>query len=169
MEQIAGFNINQKYWFPVPMNQLKQRQGKNRVCGPYYTTRKLITGKHPGHSFYLDSDFQPFTRWKWCDDINNSIGHTGWYTDEYGDSDKIRGIVVLLPHARFLAGWSMGKGMASEIDGDVYDDETEAANAADSMAEYAAERQREYEVEQRAIEAEEEANQGDDAEETECY
>ena len=46
---IASFKEKQLFWFPCHMNQLKKRRGKNRVCGPYYTTRRLITGPHPGN------------------------------------------------------------------------------------------------------------------------
>ena len=127
------------------MDQLKKRRGKNRVCGPYYTTRKLIAGPHPGKSFYLESDFAPVLRWRWCDDVTSRITHTGWYADEYGGGDKIRGIVFRLPRSRgFLAGWSMGEGMITELDCEVFDDETNAAYAADSMAEYVADQERDY-------------------------
>ena len=143
---IAAFPEKQVLWFRCPLNQLKKRRGKNRVCGPYYTTRKLITGPHPGKSFYLDSDFAPGLRWQWCDDVTSRIDHSGWFADEYGVGDnKIRGVVFRLPRSRgFLAGWSMGIGMASEIDCTIYEDEICAAYAADSMAEDAAEREREY-------------------------
>ena len=142
---IASFPEKQFFWFPCPMNQLKKRRGKNRTCGPYYTTRELITGAHPDWSFYLESDFAPGLRWQWCDDVTPRIDHSGWFTDEYGDGDKIRGIVFRLPSSLgFLAGWSMGIDMASEIDCTIYEDETDAAYAADSMAEDAAEREREY-------------------------
>jgi hypothetical protein len=39
-----------------------------------------------------------------------------------------------LPHGRFLAGYTMGSHMASAVSRNVYDDETDAANAADDMA-----------------------------------
>jgi hypothetical protein len=38
----------------------------------------------------------------------------------------------------------MGEGMSSAVDGSIYDTPEDAAHAADSMAEYAAEREREY-------------------------
>ena len=146
---IASFREKQVFWLPCPVDQLKKNRGKNRVCGPYYTTRQLITGPHPGEAFYLDSDFAPGLRWRWCDAVTSRIVHTGWFTDEYGDGDKIRGIVFRLPRSRgFLAGWSMGIGTASEIDCTIYDDEIDAAYAADSMAEDAAEREREYKEQQ---------------------
>lgn len=57
----------------------------------------------------------------------------------------MRGIVVHLTHGRLIAGWSMGKGMASTIDCDeVFTDEIEAAQRADGLAESAAEQEREY-------------------------
>ena len=42
----------------------------------------------------------------------------------------------------------MGEGMASEVDCTIYDDEIDAAFAADDMAELVADREREYHAEQ---------------------
>jgi len=54
-----------------------------------------------------------------------------------------------LPHNRgFLAGWSIGEGMISEIEYTIYDDERDAALAADSIAEEVAEREREFQESQ---------------------
>ena len=118
----------------------KKKEQRRYTCGYYHAPKPNASGK----GFYLDSDNQPFTRWKWCDDVEQSIRHTGWFCDEHGDGSKIRGLVVYLPHGRFMAGWSMGEGMASSVDADLYDDETSAAYAADSMAENAAEKEREH-------------------------
>lgn len=113
----------------------------------YHAPRPETVGT--GRGFYLDSDGQPFTRWQWCDEVDGvRIYHTGWFCDEYGDGGKIRGIVVALPRGRFLAGWSMGEGMASTVDADLYDTADAAAYAADSMAESAAENEREYQTQQ---------------------
>ena len=58
-----------------------------------------------------------------------------------------------LPHNRgFLAGWSMGEGMISEIEYTVYDDERNAAWAADSLAEDVAEKEREFQESQEEYE-----------------
>lgn len=141
--QFAGFNWPRLVATLTPLNQLRKKRESRKYCGPYYHAPKP-TDKS-GIGFYLDSAGQPFTRWKWCDDVLNNIGHTGWFCDRYAAGDTIRGIVVYLPHGRFSAGYSMGDGMASFVDGELYDDETSAAYAADSMAENAAERQREYE------------------------
>ena len=54
-----------------------------------------------------------------------------------------------LPNNRgFLAGWSMGEGMISEIEYVIYDNEREAAWAADSLAEKTAEKEREFQESQ---------------------
>jgi hypothetical protein len=113
-------------------------------CGEYYHAPKPNS---TGKGFYLESDGMPALRWTWCDEVSGAgVNHTGWFADEHGDGDTIRGIVFRLPHGRgFLVGWSMGEHMASEIDySTVYADEIDAARAADSMAESVAERERDY-------------------------
>lgn len=143
----AGFNWP-RYVATLPRGNMATRlqRKKNPVTGPYYHAPKPISGRHPGRGFYLDSDGAPGLRWSWCDAVDGArIDHTGWFTDEDGTGDKIRGVVFRLPRGRgFLAGWSMGTGMASEIDGTIYDDETTAAYAADSEAESVAENERDY-------------------------
>ena len=98
-------------------------------------------------------------RWEWADKVSGAhIGHTGWYSDEHGDSETIRGLVFRLPKSRgFLAGWSMGEGMASALECDIYETEREAALAADSLAENVAEREREHQEEEEAKREAEEA------------
>lgn len=138
----AGFDFP-RYVYQVPggIAGLRKKHSLRKSCGPYYTAPKPNSA---GYSFYLDSDFT-LARWKWADETDARIDHTGWYTDEHGDADKIRGLVVLLPHGCFLAGWSMGENMISFVEREIYTDETEAAYAADSLAEYAAEKERENE------------------------
>lgn len=99
--EFAGFS------FPRYIPEFrKSRYDKRTFRASYVTAGTPVTPKTSTAMFYLDSDFQPFTRWKWCDDVAN-IKHTGWFCDEYYDS-KIRGIVANLPHGKYLAGWSMG-------------------------------------------------------------
>jgi hypothetical protein len=138
-----------KYLWTLPKGSLRARldRAKTRYAGDYSHAPTPNSGK--GCGFYLESgDGSPMRlRWQWCDNVCTSIRHTGWFTDEFGDGEKIRGLVFRLPRSRgFLAGWSMGEGMASEVDATVYDDERSAAFAADSMAENAAEREREYQA-----------------------
>jgi hypothetical protein len=157
----AGFNFPKWQW-SLPRGPLPKRvQEAKRCCtSGYYGSP--TPNNTDGIGFYLsDSGGNPFQlRWKWCDDIATRIHHTGWYCDDYQDA-KIRGLVLALPHGRgWLAGWSMGEGMASEVSYHVYDEEMSAAYAADSMAEHAADREREYQAkEEEKREAEEDAHE----------
>lgn len=127
---------------------LRKKWAGHKFCGEYYHAPRPETAG-TGRGFYLESDGQPFARWKWADDVAPcDIPHTGWFCNEYGDGEKIRGIVVFLPNRRFLAGWSMGEGMASTIDATLYHSALDAAFAADSMAERAAEAERDYQAQQ---------------------
>jgi hypothetical protein len=137
----AGFDFP-RYVGTLPRGSLPDRlsRAKNPCCGPYY--HAPTPNVADGAWFYLDSDFMLGLRWRWCDDVVSSIGHTGWFCDEYGDN-TIRGLVMTLPHGRgFLAGWSMGASMASFVQSRVYDDEDSAAFAADSLAEHVAQHER---------------------------
>lgn len=124
--------------------EFKVNHGK-RVCGPYYRTKPAPN--QTGMSFYLESDFMPAMRWEWADEVDGSpIDHHGWYSDEFGDAEKIRGIVMRLPSGRgFLAGWSMGESMASGLEYEIYEDVIDAVRAADGLAESTAEQCREDE------------------------
>ena len=138
--QFAGFS------FPRYIPELKlDRKPGGRLYSVYYTSPIPLTGgKHNEHAFYLGDMGSP-NRYKFCDDIaTKTIKHTGWYCDEY-QSDTIRGLVVLLSHGRYLAGWTMGKGMASAICCDtMYTDELTAALDADTIARLEAEKELEY-------------------------
>lgn len=91
-------------------------------------------------------------------DANDFLGHsrlgliTGYYCDDDG-GDTIRPIVARLNHNRgFLVGWTMGEHMASSLQTDtIYKDAESAARAAHQDAEYAAEREREYQERERII------------------
>lgn len=144
----AGFSFPKWVWsLPKGSKAKRLASAKNPVCGPYYHAPK--PGGRKGDSFYLESDGGISLRWQWADEVVR-LNHTGWYSDEFGDSEKIRGLVFRLPRSRgFLAGWSMGEGMASALECDIYETEREAALAADSLAENVAEREREYQEKQR--------------------
>lgn len=124
---------------------MRENKIGKRVDTVYYTSPIPLTGgPHNEHSFYLGDMGSP-SRWKYCDDIaHRTIRHKGWYCDE-NQLDTIRGIVVLLPHGRYLAGWTMGEGMISAVCCDtIYDDELRAALDSDTIAEREAEQAREY-------------------------
>ena len=155
----AGFDFP-KYLWTLPKGPWRKRLEHMRrpVTGGYYGSPS-INGS--GTMFYLESDFMPNLRWKWCDEVCTRIRHIGWCCYDAGYGDTIRGLVMRLPNNRgFLAGWSMGEGMSSFVGYDVFLDEVDAAQCADSMAENAAEREREYLAEQEAVrEVEEEVEQ----------
>ena len=143
----AGFSFPKHVW-TLPRGSMARRLAARNpvVCGNYYHCPK--PNSNEGIGFYLASDGSPALRWQWADEVIN-LGHKGWYSDEFGDSELIRGVVFRLPHGRgFLAGWSMGEGMGSSLDLGIYGDEESAAFAADSMAERAAEAAREYQAAQ---------------------
>lgn len=96
-------------------------------------------------------------RWAWCDHVGGTIWddgpdvpditHTGWFCDDVGD-DTIRGIVAVLPRSRgYLAGWSMGEGMASMLHEEIHEELDDAVRAADEDARIVAESEREYRAE----------------------
>lgn len=142
----AGFTFP-RYIAALPGGPLAQRlaDAKAPTSSSYYHAPKPIRrGAHPGKGFYLTANDAMGMRWRWADEISGTrIRHKGWYSDAWQDQ-TIRGIVIRLPHGRFLAGWSMGIGLASSCDGTIYTDEIEAAHAADECARVAAERERDY-------------------------
>lgn len=147
----AGFTWPRYVATLTPITKLREKRKARRLTGGYY---HAPSSNSTGRGFYLSDAGQPFTRWQWADDVDGShIHHSGWWTDDYCDS-KIRGIVVLLPHGRFLAGWSMGKGMASTIEPELFTDITEAAQQADECARVAAEHEREYQADRQIEEVE---------------
>lgn len=149
----AGFNWPRRVAIlPRGSRADRVRNHTAPVCGPYYCAPSPVA-PGGGAFFYLESDFAPGLRMAWCDDIDGTIRHNGWYLTDDGDGDTVRGIVARLPHSRgFLAGWSMGAGMASELSATIYDDESDAAQAADAGAESLAERERDTERDYREAE-----------------
>lgn len=122
------------------------------------------------------SPSRPFRFVGYADEVRGvRIDHTGWYGDDEGCGWSVfRGTVFRIPakggESRYLAGYEHGestrKGFSAgfgSIDvggrGCIYDSEEEAARAADSLAENAAESEREYQREEaeRMREEEEEA------------
>ena len=138
----AGLNYP-RYIATLPRGSMADRLARRSPvsCGKVWQDEPYPVDREARRRFfYLGDGSQPFTRWAWCDEVNNRIHHSGWFTDEHGDGDKIRGLVVRLPLGRgFLAGWSFGEGMAGELGRLVITDEWEAARIADGMAELAAE------------------------------
>ena len=141
----AGFQWPRYVATLTRIDGLRAKRETRKFTGGYYHSPK--PNAPDGTVFYLDDAGQPFTRWRWCDDIDSSIRHTGWWFDDECD-EKIRGIVILLPHGRYMAGWSMGEHMASAIEPGIFDDIDEAARMADEHARVAADNECEYQESQ---------------------
>ena len=106
---------------------IKKRERRKVVGGYYHAPKPNSQGK----GFYLgvqgkQGAGQPFSRWERTDDVCPS--------KPTGDSEKIRGLVVRLPHGLFLAGWGMGIGMCGEVEEYIYHDISDAVYAADRIA-----------------------------------
>lgn len=100
-------------------------------CGPYQC-RQFATDAEL--SFYQDdSATMPGLRYE-----------TG-RAFAYDDCEPLAAFVFRLPHGRgFLAGWSMGDGMAAMVSRDIIADERDAMARAEDMADAAALRESEY-------------------------
>jgi len=147
-----------KYVWTLPSGTLSKRltASKTSCCGPYYhSPRPRQSWNTIGPGFYFESDGMPGLRRQFADEII-SLRHRGWYCDEI-QNETIRGVVFTLPKSRgFLAGYTMGKGMTSGLDLDIYETAEEAARAADGLAQSVAEQEREYQELERAKERQEE-------------
>jgi hypothetical protein len=130
----------------------------------------IDTGKNGNDPvFYYFGQLLPET---FCDEINRNIGHTGWFTNEDGEtyrdgSGKARGIVVELParpgfaEGVFLAGYYWGDNDERVLWPDCFSDADECARYADGYAQSFAEDQREHDIkfnEARRIEDKEQSN-----------
>lgn len=148
----------------------KKAKNPQHVHAPY--TSPDYSGRWGGGVWQCGENVgyrRTFTRWHECPESFARfrglahklarIDHTGWYTSEDGvGSDLARGVVYLLPHGRFTAG--VADPFNSDKDGHgpcifdvdergnltLYDDEQEAARAADRLAELYAESEREHDA-----------------------
>lgn len=69
--------------------------------------------------------------------------HTGWFIDS-DCNDTITGIVAGLTHGRFIAGYECSENGERVYFGTLYDDESDAARAADDCARIQAEKEKEH-------------------------
>ena len=92
---------------------------------------------------------------EYCDEVDGvRIGHRGWYADAegYGDRGKVRGIVGMLSHGRFLRGYEWDDNGESVLYCDtVYSDLRQCASDADHEAEKYADSLREDDERFRAM------------------
>ena len=86
-----------------------------------------------------------FRRETYADECYQGIRHEGWYTDAECD-EKARGIVVRLPHEKFIAGYEWSANGERVYFPEVFVDESDAARRADSHAESFADACREHDA-----------------------
>lgn len=107
-----------------------------RYCG-FHNARaarcELSPGKHGDQIIYYCHTGQYFPRETWCDEIIN-LNHTGWFTD-IDCRETVRGLVVSLPHGRYLAGYCWSENGERVYFTEIYDCQDTAAHVADSYAE----------------------------------
>lgn len=121
------------------------RDGDVRVIAPMHRNDDLLGGAF--------RDAFPVHQSKEWREASPSRGlHTGWFTDPFGDGGTCYGKVAYLGHGRWLAGYEFSDNDCGAYHLDTfYDSELDAARAADSLAEWAAEKEREHQ--QRFMEA----------------
>ena len=94
----------------------------------------LAQGMNGGAPIWYAYTGPAFPRETYADLCADGPGHLGWYTDAECD-EKARGIVVRLPHGKFLAGYEWSANGERVYFPEIFDSETEAAHRADSHAE----------------------------------
>lgn len=114
---------------------LRKRRDERAVCGPYYVS-PTPNSKARGIGFYASDDAGTLTMGD-----GGTLLRVEYTGAEYSTSDgeaTFYGIVARLPKSRgFLAGWTMGPGMASSLDTKSFDSFHDAQTAADCLTESA--------------------------------
>lgn len=108
----------------------------------------LSSGMDGNRPIYYTHCGQQFPREIFADEYHTECGtqlveHTGWFADAYC-SNTVRGLVVALPHGRFMAGYYQSDNGERVYYPEIYDCIRDAVYAADGHAEDQAEIEREY-------------------------
>jgi hypothetical protein len=139
----AAFRRYRAAYPRIPAHLALERARTDRA-GVYHVTGSGGGGtldKKPARWFDRVREI-PWRQVRYADDVVR-LSHRGWFTDEFQDS-TLRGIIALLPRGRYLAGYEETDGGQVGFQCHAYDDEDEAARAADNLAERVAERERDY-------------------------
>jgi hypothetical protein len=125
--QLADWRAARRYGFDNWRDSYGElSQGFN---GEGYARRE-IWYCHTGEQFRNERDAH--------DIADSPVDHTGWYADIHQD-EKAIGIVGMLPHGRYIAGYRWTSNDERVYFNEVFDNEREAARAADAHAESFAE------------------------------
>ena len=126
-------------------------------------TGDLNQGMNGGAPIWYADTGPAFPRETYADLCAEGPDHRGWFTDA-DCAMKARGIVVRLPHEKFIAGYEWGDNGERVYFPEIFDSETDAAHQADGHAESFADDCREHdakyrEAQDRQTEAEDMAHQ----------
>ena len=111
-------------------------------------TGDLHQGMNGGAPIWYAHTGAAFPRETYADLCAEGPDHRGWFTD-VDCTTKARGIVVRLPHGKFLAGYEGDDNGERVYFPELFDDEDEAARRADSHAESFADDCREHDAKYR--------------------
>lgn len=145
-----------------PAHRLRNRASAapwRNVVWPSYTKQTAYT-YHGGRvrPVYYVEDRAGLRYVGFADEIVR-LRHNGWFTDREFQDDVMRGVVYMLPHGRYVAGYHFNggddKGATLWFD-ELHDTKEDAARMADEHARVAAEAECDYQDEERAkLQAEE--------------
>ena len=107
-------------------------------CATFKSSAGLSQGMQSGESVWYAQDGEQFPREGYADECYQGIRHKGWFT-EGSHVETARGLVVKLPHGKFIAGYEWSDNGERVYFPEVFDSETDAAHQADGHAERFAE------------------------------
>ena len=105
----------------------------------------LAQGMNGGAPIWYAYTGAAFPRETYADECCQGIRHEGWFTDA-DCAMKARGIVVRLPHEKFIAGYEWDDNGERVYFPEIFDSETDAAHQADGHAESFADDCREHDA-----------------------
>ena len=108
----------------------------------------LHRGMNGGAPIWYAHTGSAFPRETYADECYQGLRHEGWFTDA-DCTMKARGIVVRLPHEKFLAGYEWDDSGERVYFPEIFDSETDAAHQADGHAESFAADCREHDAKDR--------------------
>ena len=114
----------------------------------FESLKGLSQGEQFGEPVWYSHNGGQFPRETYADLCAEGPDHRGWFTDAECD-EKARGIVVRLPHGKFLAGYDWSANGERVYFPEVFVDERDAARRADSHAESFADACREHDAKYR--------------------
>ena len=98
----------------------------------------LSRGKQFGENVWYSVDGAQFPREEYADECYRDTRHKGWFTDTYQE-ETARGLVVKLPHGKFIAGYEWSANGERVYFPEIFTDESDAARRAGGHAERFAE------------------------------